>query len=67
VRAFIEAHAIDFPIALAGNQGLGLSQALGNTAGGLPFSVVFNAAGLARDRKLGALDEATLARWAARA
>ena len=67
VRAFIEAHAIDFPIALAGNQGLGLSQALGNTAGGLPFSVVFEAAGRARDRKLGALDEATLARWAARA
>jgi thiol-disulfide isomerase/thioredoxin len=64
VRAFIEAHAIGFPIALAGNQGLALSQALGNTAGGLPFSVVFDAAGRARDRKLGALDEATLERWA---
>ena len=64
VRAFIEARAIDFPIALAGNQGLGLSQALGNSAGGLPFSVVFNATGRARDRKLGALDEATLDRWA---
>lgn len=64
VRAFIEAHAIDFPIALAGNQGLALSQALGNTAGGLPFSVMFDSVGRARDRKLGALDQATLDRWA---
>jgi len=64
VRSFIEARAIEFPIALAGSQGLALSQALGNSAGGLPFSVVFAADGRARDRRLGALDEATLDRWA---
>jgi thiol-disulfide isomerase/thioredoxin len=65
VREFVEAHGIDFPIALGDSRGLALSQALGNSAGGLPFSVVFGVDGKPRARKLGALDEALLERWGA--
>lgn len=64
VRKFLEQRAITFPIALAGAEGLDLARSLGNTAGGLPFSIAFGAAGRARARKLGALDEKTLAQWA---
>jgi len=65
VLEFVEAHAIDFPIALGNSRGLALSQALGNSAGGLPFSVVFGVDGKPRARKLGALDEALLGQWGA--
>mgnify|MGYP001544650046 FL=1 len=67
VQAFMRQRAIDFPVALAGAEGLDLSRALGNSAGGLPFSVCFAADGTARNRKLGALDGATLAAWVAAA
>ena len=63
VQAFVEARGIDFPIALGGARGLALSQALGNTAGGLPFTVVFGSDARPRARKLGALDEALLEKW----
>ena len=64
VRRFIAERSIDFPIGLAGATGLDLSRSLGNSAGGLPYSVAFGASGEPRARKLGALDEATLALWA---
>ena len=67
VQAFIRQRGIDFPVALAGAEGLELSRALGNSVGGLPFSVCFASDGTARNRKLGALDEPTLAAWAAAA
>ncbi|MEO7007923.1 MAG: TlpA disulfide reductase family protein [Caldimonas sp.] len=67
VQAFVRQRGIDFPVALAGAEGLDLSRALGNNVGGLPFSVCFAADGTARHRKLGALDEATLAAWVATA
>lgn len=64
VREFVAKRAIEFPVALAGAQGLDLARNLGNTAGGLPFSVAFAAGGSAIRRKLGALDAETLATWA---
>ncbi|MGH8796431.1 MAG: TlpA family protein disulfide reductase, partial [Caldimonas sp.] len=63
VQAFMRQRGIDFPVALAGAEGLNLSRALGNGAGGLPFSVCFAADGTVRNRKLGTLDAATLAAW----
>jgi thiol-disulfide isomerase/thioredoxin len=63
VRAFVAAHRIGFPVGLADANGLDLARALGNTAGGLPFSVAFDAAGRARGRRLGPLDEALLQQW----
>lgn len=65
VREFLAQRATSFPVALAGLQGLDLSKALGNSAGGLPFSVAFDTAGRPKTRKLGAVDAPTLANWAA--
>jgi hypothetical protein len=63
VREFVAQRSIDFPIALAGSDGLALSRSLGNNAGGLPFSIAVDSAGRIAARKLGALDEPLLAKW----
>jgi thiol-disulfide isomerase/thioredoxin len=65
VRQFLAQHPVGFPVGLAGFEGVSLSRALGNAGGGLPFSVVFNATGALKDRKLGAITPNELARWAA--
>jgi thiol-disulfide isomerase/thioredoxin len=64
VQAFLAQRPVGFPVGLAGFEGVSLSRALGNTGGGLPFSVVFDAAGASRHQKLGAIEPADLARWA---
>jgi len=53
VNAFLKKTPLDFPIALAGPRGLSLVRELGNPAGGLPFSVVFDETGEIRWRRLG--------------
>lgn len=53
VKAFLQKTPLDFPVALAGPEGLGLVRDLGNQAGGLPFSVVFDEAGEISWRRLG--------------
>ncbi len=63
VREFIRAHAIEFPIGLAGAAGLTLARELGNSAGGLPFSVALSSQGSALRHKLGLLDDRTLNDW----
>ena len=65
VLQFLAQHPVQFPVGLAGFEGVSLSRALGNTGGGLPFSVVLDAAGGVEDRKLGAIAPEDLARWAA--
>lgn len=65
VLQFLAQHPVSFPVGLAGFEGVSLSRALGNQGGGLPFSVVFNAAGAAEHRKLGAISSEDLAHWAA--
>lgn len=65
VRRFIADRALRLPVALAGEDGLDLSRRLGNSAGGLPFSVAFDRGGAAVERKLGAIDAELLQRWAA--
>lgn len=59
VKAFLQKTPLDFPVALAGPQGLSLVRELGNPAGGLPFSIVFDESGAVRWRRLGVsrLDE----------
>lgn len=54
VRQFLARLPLKFPVALAGLTGTDLSKTLGNTKGGLPFSVAFNAQGEPIWRKLGA-------------
>ncbi len=64
VQAFLALRPVSFPVGLAGFEGVSLSRALGNTGGGLPFSVVFDSTGAAKHQKLGAIAPEDLARWA---
>ncbi|MEJ5999057.1 TlpA family protein disulfide reductase [Paucibacter soli] len=59
VREFLAKQPLSFPTGLAGLTGTDLARTLGNTQGGLPFSVAFNVQGEPVWRKLGAtqLDE----------
>lgn len=53
VRSFLNRLPLKFPVALAGLTGTDLSRTLGNTKGGLPFTVAFSAEGEPIWRKLG--------------
>lgn len=64
VRKFLERTPVSFPIGMAGMGGTELGQALGNLAGGLPFTVVLGAAGDVLQRKMGRITAADLALWA---
>ena len=63
VQAFLGRQPLDFPVVLAGLEGLNLSRQLGNEAGGLPFTVLFDAEGKVRQRKIGKLNAEDLDRW----
>jgi thiol-disulfide isomerase/thioredoxin len=63
VRAFLARTPVSFPVGLAGLGGSELSKALGNLAGGLPFSVVISSAGEVLQRKIGRVSTAELAQW----
>lgn len=65
VREFLARTPVGFRIGLAGMDGTELATALGNTAGGLPFSVLIDAQGRIRQRKMGATHFDELAAWAA--
>jgi len=54
VREFLKKTPLDFPLALAGMTGSELGRKLGNTQGGLPFSVAFNSSGEVFWQKIGA-------------
>lgn len=60
VREFLTKVPVGFDIGLAGFGGTELSQALGNTAGGLPFTVVIGADGRIVHRKVGGTTYAEL-------
>lgn len=63
VRKFLERTPVSFPIGLAGLQGTELVKKLGNTQGGLPFTLVVNRGGNVAARKMGQLDQALLESW----
>lgn len=65
VQEFLQRTPVGFAIGLAQGRGVGLSRALGNTRGALPFSVAFDSQGETAQRKLGALNEQELSAWAA--
>lgn len=64
VKEFLTKVRVGFGIALAGFGGTELAQTLGNTAGGLPFTVLIDAQGRIRHRKMGATHFDELATWA---
>ncbi len=63
VRAFLARRPLAFPVGLAGLGGTELSRELGNSNGGLPFSVLLDPAGRLVERKLGRLQAEDLERW----
>lgn len=67
VREFLGRVKVGFPIALAGMEGSELVHALGNPQGGLPFTVLIDAAGQVVQRKMGETRFDELAGWAGHA
>lgn len=63
VKQFLQQSPVDFHVALSDADGINLARQLGNTAGGLPFSVVIDAQGRVRTRKMGAIQEADFSKW----
>jgi thiol-disulfide isomerase/thioredoxin len=61
VRDFVVTQRIDYPILLAGDQGVAMLAAMGNNSGGLPYTVVVNRKGQIMARKLGAMTKQEMA------
>ena len=53
MRSFVAKVPVSYPLLVAGNQGTDLVRTLGNSAGGLPFTVIFNADGSVQRKVLG--------------
>mgnify|MGYP005825371995 CR=1 FL=1 len=66
VRNFLVRQPVGFPIVLGGAPGFDLVRQLGNTSGGLPFTVIFDAAGALTQSKVGPVTEDDLKGWARR-
>ena len=63
VQEFLRRTPVSFPIAIGETQGLSHARALGNTQGGLPFTVVFGADGRIRERRSGETRFEELVAW----
>ena len=63
VRQFLGRTPVHYPIGLAGLEGTDLVRSLGNTNGGLPFTVVLAADGRVRQRRMGKLSRSDLDAW----
>ena len=63
VRKFLERTPVSFPNGMAGLQGTDLVKRLGNTTGGLPFTLVLDRGGVVLARKMGKLEPADLDAW----
>ena len=63
VREFLQKTPVGFPIGLAGFGGTELARQMGNTTGGLPFTVVLDATGAVLHRKLGETNLQELQSW----
>ena len=63
VRKFLERLPLAFPVAMAGLSGVDLSKQLGNTGGGLPFTIVFDRQGRVAERKIGQVHSEDLQAW----
>lgn len=61
VDKFLEKVQVSYPLLLIGNQGISLMRTLGNTKGGLPFTVVLDEQGTLVDSVLGQIKPDDLA------
>ncbi|MCT9073737.1 TlpA family protein disulfide reductase [Cupriavidus gilardii] len=53
IREFVQKVPVAYPLAVAGFAGTELTRSFGNAAGGLPYTVVIDAQGVVRLRKMG--------------
>lgn len=60
VRGFSEKVHVSYPLLVLGHGGISLMRPLGNTSGGLPFTVVFDAQGRVAHKILGQIKPAEL-------
>lgn len=60
VREFIARNKMDYPVFIAGDKGIPLMQDLGNSVGGLPFTLFIDRHGKLVDRKVGMIKKADL-------
>lgn len=60
VQAFLQKVKVAYPVYVTGFGGADLARAFGNSAGGLPFTVVIDANGEIRSTKLGQIDPQAL-------
>ena len=63
VRAWLQTRPLNFPVGMAGLGGTDLSKSLGNLAGSLPFTAVYNPAGKLVHRKTGKVLPEELVQW----
>ena len=59
-REFAKAYDMDYPVVVAKKQGIPLLQALGNSRGGLPYTLFVDRHGQVVERKMGLLRKADL-------
>jgi thiol-disulfide isomerase/thioredoxin len=60
VREFMAANAMDFPVLIAKEKGIPLMQSLGNSRGGLPYTLLIDRQGKVIGAKLGMMRKADL-------
>lgn len=63
VKRFLTRNPVEYPVGLAGLDGSELMTALGNQAGGLPFTLVVSPQGGLLFRKLGKLSGSDISAW----
>ncbi|MGI4985665.1 MAG: TlpA family protein disulfide reductase [Janthinobacterium lividum] len=56
IAAFLKKVAVDYPVHVAGAGGAALAREMGDTVGGLPYTVLIDATGRIRWTKLGGVD-----------
>ena len=59
-KEFARAYEMDYPVFVAKDKGIPLMQALGNTKGGLPFTIVIDRNGQVVQKKMGIMKKADL-------
>lgn len=62
VRDFVQKVPVSYPIVIAGHSGIELVRALGNSAGGLPFTVLLKPNGQLHSQIMGAVDPSDLSK-----
>jgi thiol-disulfide isomerase/thioredoxin len=63
VLDFLRRSPVAYSVAMAGFDGIELSKSLGNTVGGLPFTVVLGSSGKVLQRKIGKISSQDLLHW----